>query len=162
MGLVGYPWDLHGPGTSICFYHSLRACVHLSFVCWTLCVKCWTSFALFATSMWDVDLGVILFLWRHDIGHYLWLRLLWGEICIGTSILFSCTRYDYFHKPQPLYYHVSSFCKWSCPIYHVIFFLWHPLPICGFPLICATCVICTHVGGGAIFVTWYDLFVCKS
>ena len=35
----------------------------------------------------------------------------------------------------------------SCHIY-----LWHPLPICGFPLICATCVICTHLGGDAIFL----------
>ena len=35
--------------------------------------------------------------------------------------------------------------------------LWHPLPICGFPLICATCLICTHLEGDAFFVTWYDL-----
>ena len=31
--------------------------------------------------------------------------------------------------------------------------LWHRLSICGFPLICATCLICTHLGGDAIFVT---------
>ena len=29
MVLVGYPWDLHGSDTSICFYLSLRACVPL-------------------------------------------------------------------------------------------------------------------------------------
>ena len=39
MVLVGYSWDLHGSGTSICFYLFLRACVHLSFVL-NLCVKC--------------------------------------------------------------------------------------------------------------------------
>ena len=39
MVIVGYPWDLQGSGTSICFYHFLRACVHFSFVL-NLCVKC--------------------------------------------------------------------------------------------------------------------------
>ena len=33
MVLVGYSWVLHGSGIRICFYHSLRACVPLYFVC---------------------------------------------------------------------------------------------------------------------------------
>ena len=41
------PWDLHGSGTSICFYHFVKACdpfylkfeLFALFVVWLLCVR---------------------------------------------------------------------------------------------------------------------------
>jgi len=85
---------------------------------------------------------------RHDIGYYLWLSYLWGEICIGTSLYSHAQGMIVNTKLNP--YNVMSLCfanefvmYISCHTY-----LWHPLPICVFLFI----LICTHLGGGAIFL----------
>ena len=97
------------------------------------CVKCWTLFALFASSMWVVDLGVLVFLRKHDIGYYLWLSCLWGEICIGTTFYSHAQGMIVNTKLNP--YYVMSLCFAN----EVLIFischipLWRSLPICVFP-----------------------------
>ena len=58
MVLVGYPRDLHGSGTSICFYHFLRACVHLSFVVLNLVLSVELHLLYLLLLCVDVDLRV--------------------------------------------------------------------------------------------------------
>ena len=52
MVLVSYSWDLHGSDTSICFYHSLRACVPLCVEPYVLSVELYLLYLLLLCEMW--------------------------------------------------------------------------------------------------------------
>ena len=102
------------------------------------------------------------YLRRHGVGYYLWLSYLWGEICI--RIIFYPHAQGMIVNTNLNPFYVMSLCFANEVLIYISCHipLWHPFPICGFPFICATCLICTHLGGGAIIFTWYDLSICKS
>ena len=145
-----------GRGTSICFYHSLRACVPF-ISCVKLCVELYSVCFFY---VWDVDLVVVEETWYR---FYLWLNYLWGKICIGI-IFYSHSQgmvVNTFINPSiscflSLQMIVSLFI--SCLILFVA-----SSPICGFHLICVTCLICTHLGGDAIcHMIWSIYFANPS
>ena len=134
-----------GRGTSICFYHSLRACVPF-ISCVELCVE---LYLLFATFMWDVDLvRFILVVTWYQLLSIGWINC---DVRCALELPFILTpRYACYLKDQPLHIMSHRFANDFVTYISCLNYLWHPPPICGLPLICATCLICTHLGGDAI------------